>query len=125
MYASSSGRGRGTNDGSPSVAALAGRFRGALDQRSASTEPPWMDPKEITALIEKNLAGAKRAGAKRTGRAITRRPSICAAFAGKRSLQRHQLVYATLGSRVGNEIHALALKTFTPEEWRPEGRVAQ
>ena len=38
-------------------------------------------------------------------------------FAGKRSVQRHQMVYAALGSRVGNEIHALAVKTFTPEEW--------
>ena len=46
---------------------------------------------------------------------------ISSAFAGKRSLQRHQLVYATLGSRVGNEIHALALKTFTPEEWAERG----
>jgi stress-induced morphogen len=31
-------------------------------------------------------------------------------------LQRHQLVYGTLGSRVGREIHALALTTLTPEE---------
>ena len=46
---------------------------------------------------------------------------ICAAFAGKRSLQRHQMVYGTLGERVGREIHALALKTFTPEEWRALG----
>ena len=43
---------------------------------------------------------------------------IAAAFAGKRSLQRHQLVYGTLGSRVGREIHALALETLTPEEWQ-------
>jgi acid stress-induced BolA-like protein IbaG/YrbA len=28
------------------------------------------------------------------------------------------MVYATLGSRVGREIHALALQTFTPEEWQ-------
>ena len=41
---------------------------------------------------------------------------ISATFAGKRSLQRHQMVYATLGTRVGREIHALALETLTPEE---------
>ncbi|HET8697169.1 MAG TPA: BolA family protein [Gammaproteobacteria bacterium] len=46
---------------------------------------------------------------------------VSAAFAGKRSLQRHQLVYGTLGERVGREIHALAVKTFTPEEWRARG----
>jgi acid stress-induced BolA-like protein IbaG/YrbA len=43
---------------------------------------------------------------------------VCGAFAGKRSLPRHQMVYQTLGERVGREIHALAVKTFTPEEWQ-------
>lgn len=42
---------------------------------------------------------------------------IAAQFAGKRPLQRHQLVYATLGSAVGREIHALSLEVHTPEEW--------
>jgi acid stress-induced BolA-like protein IbaG/YrbA len=48
---------------------------------------------------------------------------IAPAFAGKRAVQRHQLVYATLGAAVGNEIHALALQVFTPEEYagRPLG----
>jgi len=38
-------------------------------------------------------------------------------FAGKRLLQRHQLVYATLGEAVGREIHALSIAAHTPEEW--------
>jgi acid stress-induced BolA-like protein IbaG/YrbA len=42
---------------------------------------------------------------------------IAAAFAGKRPLQRHQLVYGTLGTAMGNEIHALSLQVFTPEEF--------
>jgi acid stress-induced BolA-like protein IbaG/YrbA len=42
---------------------------------------------------------------------------IAAAFAGCRAVQRHQLVYGTLGTAVGNEIHALALQVFTPEEF--------
>jgi len=37
-------------------------------------------------------------------------------FIGKRLLQRHQQVYATLGEKMGNEIHALRLTTLTPEE---------
>ncbi|MGA0264715.1 MAG: BolA family protein [Lysobacterales bacterium] len=37
-------------------------------------------------------------------------------FAGKPTLQRHRMVYATLGSLMGNEIHALALRTETPPE---------
>ena len=37
-------------------------------------------------------------------------------FTGKRTLQRHQLVYATLGKLMGNEIHALSMQTLTPGE---------
>jgi acid stress-induced BolA-like protein IbaG/YrbA len=39
------------------------------------------------------------------------------AFAGKRPIQRHQLVYAALGDRMREEIHALSMKTLTPEEF--------
>lgn len=42
-------------------------------------------------------------------------------FAGKRPLQRHQLVYATLGAAVGREIHALSIQAHTPEEWAVRG----
>ena len=42
------------------------------------------------------------------------------AFDGKRLLQRHQLVYRTLGPLMG-EIHALALHTYTPDEWAVTG----
>ena len=38
------------------------------------------------------------------------------AFQGKLPLARHRMVYATLGERMGGEIHALALKTLTPAE---------
>lgn len=41
------------------------------------------------------------------------------AFAGKRLIQRHQLVYAALGDRMKAEIHALSMKTLTPEEYQP------
>ena len=61
-------------------------------------------------------AGVARPKCRRTAKGITKPRVICAAFAGKRSLQRHQMVYGTLGSRVGREIHALALTTLTPEE---------
>jgi acid stress-induced BolA-like protein IbaG/YrbA len=40
------------------------------------------------------------------------------AFAGKRLIQRHQAVYATLGARMHtDEVHALSMKTYTPAEW--------
>ncbi len=40
------------------------------------------------------------------------------AFAGKSRIQRHQIVYQTLGERMRGEIHALSMKTYTPEEWK-------
>ncbi|MDY7577744.1 BolA family protein [Herbaspirillum sp. RTI4] len=40
------------------------------------------------------------------------------AFAGKRLIQRHQLVYAALGDRMREEIHALSMKTLTPDEFK-------
>ena len=41
---------------------------------------------------------------------------VSPAFAGKLPLARHRMVYATLGERMGGEIHALALRTLTPDE---------
>ena len=43
---------------------------------------------------------------------------VSSAFAGKRLIQRHQLVYAALGDRMRAEIHALSMKTLTPEEFQ-------
>ena len=43
---------------------------------------------------------------------------VSSAFAGKRPVQRHQLVYAALGDRMREEIHALSMKTLTPEEFQ-------
>ncbi|MGA9854449.1 MAG: BolA family protein [Gammaproteobacteria bacterium] len=43
---------------------------------------------------------------------------IAASFNGKPSLVRHQMVYAALGERMGREIHALSLRTLTPDELR-------
>ncbi len=39
-------------------------------------------------------------------------------FAGMRSIARHQRVYQILGEAVGREIHALALRTLTPDEFQ-------
>jgi acid stress-induced BolA-like protein IbaG/YrbA len=43
---------------------------------------------------------------------------VSPAFSGKRLIQRHQLVYAALGDRMKAEIHALSMKTLTPEEYQ-------
>ncbi len=41
---------------------------------------------------------------------------VSAEFEGKRQLQRHQMIYRTLGAAMGNEIHALSIEALTPEE---------
>jgi acid stress-induced BolA-like protein IbaG/YrbA len=43
---------------------------------------------------------------------------VSAEFEGKRLIQRHQRVYATLGARMHtDEVHALSMQTLTPAEW--------
>jgi acid stress-induced BolA-like protein IbaG/YrbA len=44
---------------------------------------------------------------------------VSAEFEGKRLIQRHQRVYATLGEKIKtDEVHALSMKTYTPAEWQ-------
>ena len=40
-------------------------------------------------------------------------------FRDKSKVRQHQLVYAALGERMREDIHALSMKTLTPEEWQP------
>lgn len=76
-----------------------------------------MDPTQIAELIKQGLPGAK-VDVTTDGQGHYLAVVISPDFAGKRSLRRHQMVYGTLGQRVGQEIHALALKTLTPDEVR-------
>ena len=46
---------------------------------------------------------------------------VSAEFTGRSRVQRHQLVYAALGDRMREEIHALSMQTFTPDEWQSRG----
>ena len=43
---------------------------------------------------------------------------VSAAFEGKSRVQRHQLVYAALRERMREEIHALSMRTLSPQEWQ-------
>ena len=81
-----------------------------------------MNSREVAQRIEAGLHGS-RALVNSSDDVHFEAVVIAPAFAGKRAVQRHQLVYATLGVAVGNEIHALALQVFTPEEYagRPLG----
>jgi acid stress-induced BolA-like protein IbaG/YrbA len=42
---------------------------------------------------------------------------VSAEFTGLQRVRRHQLVYQALGDRMREEIHALSMKTLTPDEW--------
>ncbi|MGH8738429.1 MAG: BolA family protein [Burkholderiales bacterium] len=42
-------------------------------------------------------------------------------FEGRSRVQRHQLVYRALGDRMRVEIHALSMRTLTPQEWQDGG----
>jgi acid stress-induced BolA-like protein IbaG/YrbA len=74
-----------------------------------------LDTNTIRKLIEQGLPGARVAVQGDDGvhfEALV----VSDAFRGKLPLARHRLVYATLGDLMGGEIHALALRTLTPEE---------
>jgi acid stress-induced BolA-like protein IbaG/YrbA len=43
---------------------------------------------------------------------------VSSAFKGKMLVARQQMVYKTLGDKMRAEIHALSMKTLTPEEWQ-------
>jgi acid stress-induced BolA-like protein IbaG/YrbA len=75
-----------------------------------------MTPAEVTSLIRAGLPDAQVQVASDDDthfEAVVVSP----AFAGKRPLARHQIVYAALGERMGREIHALSIRAYTPEEW--------
>lgn len=74
-----------------------------------------MDSQTIKNLIEQGLPGAVAEVSGADG--VHFEAVVTAeAFRGKLPLARHRLVYATLGDLMGGAIHALALKTVTPEE---------
>ncbi len=74
-----------------------------------------MDAETIRKLIETGLPGAAVRVQGEDG--VHFEASVVSeAFRGKLPLARHRLVYATLGELMGGAIHALALKTTTPEE---------
>ena len=80
-----------------------------------------MNPQQIADIIEAALSGSHAMVTSEDNvhfEAIV----IAPAFVGKKPIQRHQMVYSSLGAAVGREIHALALQVFTPDEYARQGR---
>lgn len=79
-----------------------------------------MDTEEVAKLIESGIEDASAAVTQPRGvhdddhlAAVVVSP----AFEGKPLVQQHQLVYDALGEHMTTDIHALELKTYTPEEY--------
>ncbi|HET7201734.1 MAG TPA: BolA/IbaG family iron-sulfur metabolism protein [Steroidobacteraceae bacterium] len=78
-----------------------------------------MTADEITQMIQAGLPGAQV-------RVLTDDDThfeavvVAPQFEGKRSLQRHQMVYSGLGARMGREVHALSIQAYTPAEWQAQ-----
>jgi stress-induced morphogen len=76
-----------------------------------------MHPDEIEGLIRQGLPGATvRVLDETGGRDHFQAVVVWPAFAGKSLVERHQLVYRSLGNAMTGSIHALSLKTYTPDE---------
>lgn len=81
-----------------------------------------MHPQEIKALIETHLQGSTAHIQGDDGRHFTALV-ISPVFAGKNRVQKQQLVYAALDKHIKDgSLHAISIKTFTPEEWREHNK---
>ena len=74
-----------------------------------------MNPEEVARLIRAGLPGADVRVQSEDQTHFTAR-IVAEQFTGLRSLARHQLIYRTLGERMGREIHALSIEALTPAE---------
>jgi len=80
-----------------------------------------MNPTEIQKSILAGLPGA-RVNVQSDDNTHFEAMVVAPQFVGKRLIQRHQMVYATLGEAVGREIHALSIQAHSPDEWAAQGR---
>ena len=74
-----------------------------------------MNPEEVARLIRAGLPGADVRVLSEDQTHFSAR-IVAEQFAGLRSVARHQMVYRTLGERMGREIHALSIEALTPAE---------
>lgn len=79
-----------------------------------------MTPHEIEALIRAHLPETT-ATVQSTDNVHFEALVVSPSFLGKRTLQRHRLIYGALGNRIGGDIHALSIQAFTPDEWSARG----
>lgn len=75
---------------------------------------PMITPQQIQHLIEQGVPGARAevSGDGHHFEAVI----VAPAFAGKSTVEQHQMVYRALGERMKQEIHALSMRTLTPDQ---------
>jgi acid stress-induced BolA-like protein IbaG/YrbA len=69
-----------------------------------------MTKDDIKQLIEAGLPGATATVTGDDGQHFEAEV-VCPAFAGRKLLEQHRMVYLALGEKMGRDIHALRLKT--------------
>lgn len=74
-----------------------------------------MQPEQLKSLLEAALPGAA-VDVESPDNVHFQARVVAAAFAGQPTLARHRMVYAALGRLMGGEVHALSLRTLTPDE---------
>ena len=87
--------------------ALESRLRDALDATHVE-------------VVDESHLHAGHAGA-RDGGGHYRAVIVSERFAGLNRVRAQQVVYGVVDDWMGGEIHALSMKTFTPESWSEEG----
>lgn len=80
-----------------------------------------MQAEQIKQLIEAGIPGCQAIVSGDDG-AHFEATVISEVFAGQSMVKQHQMVYATLGNRMQAEIHALSIRTLTPEQWQSQSR---
>ena len=92
---------------------------------NVSSDSYWgaymISPQQVETMIQEQLPDAqvKVAGDGEHFEAII----VSAQFEGKTRVKQHQLVYSALTEAMASEaIHAIALKTYTPQAWQAAGQ---
>ncbi|BBL71245.1 BolA family protein [Methylogaea oryzae] len=71
-------------------------------------------------IVDDSMAHAGHAGAMQSGGGHFYALIVSESFAGKSSVQRHQMVYRALGDMLRNDIHAFSMKVYTPLEYQSQ-----
>ena len=82
---------------------------GSIEQRLAALQPSRLE------LVDDSTLHAGHEGAKGGG-GHYRLTIVSPQFAGKNTVARHRMIYAALGPMMQQQIHALAIRAYAPDE---------